>query len=160
MKKVIILLLLSLLLIAPASALITNNTQNGAFVDHNTDTLSSSYIHDSNYVPWYFEILFILVGLLCLEISRIIKNAEDIFSIGAVIPLGLSAWYANFMTFEQINICSLVDIPHIVYTEIITPIPALSIVMVVFFLLSIINVLWIFFLQPADEGLEGNTRSI
>ena len=158
--KVLILILLAAVLVSPVSALITNDTGNANYFTSNTELISGSYFHDANYIPIEYEYLLIALGLLCLAISRIFKSAEDIFSIGAAIPIGLSAWYANYMTAETMDVIAWIDnstlvvTPHIIYNQVITPFPALSVVMVVFFLISILNIIWIFFMQDADAGLE------
>ena len=167
MKKLIpILLLLVIFTIFPASALIINNSANSAYYAQNTVLIAGSYIHDANYIPVEFEYLLIAIGLGCLFISRAVKDGEDIFSISAVIPLGLSAWFANYMTFEGVttavcgNSTTITNTPYIIYSQVITPMPALSIAMVVFFLLAIVNVVWVFFLQPADAGLDTRGKSL
>ena len=157
---IISLILLSFLLIPSAAALIGNNTMNQVHDLGDIELASASYIHDDNYTRFEIEVLLIAIGLFCLAVSRLSERSEDIFSIGAVVPLGLAAWYANFMTFEYmvfpevlLNITAVKSgygvppFPFWAHAEVITPHAGLSIVCVVLFMLSVINVIWIFFLQ-------------
>ena len=129
-------------LLQPVSAVITPVTANSTLY-------SSSYVHDYSYIPAQYEYVLVIIGLASLAISRIWKDADDIFSIGAVIPLAMSAWFANYMTSESI-IASPTN--TVVYTQIIIPNIYLSITMLVFTIAALLNVYWIFFLQPSDDS--------
>jgi hypothetical protein len=105
-------------------------------------------------MPAEYVYVFILIGLGCLILSRIYESAEDILAIGAIIPLAMSAWFANFMTFERNGFAVTVTGTSVINTQIITPNIYLSIVMVVFTVLAILNTIWIFYLKNADEKTE------
>lgn len=90
-----------------------------------------------------------------MVLSRMFESAEDILAIGAIIPIGLSAWFSNYMSIEQIDVVINEGVLSVVDTQIITPSPYLSLVMVVFFILSILNLIWIFYLKQADAKVSG-----
>jgi hypothetical protein len=138
--KISTILLCLIALLSPVSALITN-------VSTNVTPVSHSYLHDSQYMPVDYVYVFILIGIACLAISRIWESTEDIFSICAVIPLGLSAWFSNYMATDYTTI----NEGTIYNAQIITPNPYLSLVMLIFFIVSILNVIWIFYLKRADN---------
>lgn len=137
------------LTVSTVSALIGNVS-----VLDTTTVISNSFIHDSHYMPAEYVYVFILIGLGCLILSRIYESAEDILAIGAIIPLAMSAWFANFMTFERNGFAVTVTGTSVINTQIITPNIYLSIVMVVFTVLAILNTIWIFYLKNADEKTE------
>jgi len=140
--KILTALLCLVALFSPVAAIITD-------VSSTSTLVSNSFLHDGHYMPYQFVYALIFIGLVCLAISRIFEQTEDIFSIGAVIPLGMSAWFANVMTIESTAIVYS-TVTSVVNTQIITPNPYLSITMVIFFLMSILNVIWVFFLKQAD----------
>jgi len=112
-------------------------------------------LHDAKYMPASYVYILITIGMISLIGSRLIESAEDLLSIGAVIPLGLSAWFANYMTHEYTSTVSAVATGVGTNIQIITPSPYLSLTMTVFFILSILNVIWIFYLRDADKKTGG-----
>lgn len=147
--KILALLTCLLAISVPASALVTNLT------NPSTEIVSNSFLHDSHYMPVEYVYALIIIGLACLILSRVIESAEDILSIGAIIPIGLSAWFANYMSVEQVDVTQGIAGPIVVNTQIVTPSPYLSIVMVVFFILSFVNLIWLLYLRDADRKVSG-----
>jgi hypothetical protein len=148
--KIIVGLLLLVVMVAPASALITNVSISG-----NTTLSSSSFVHDSHYMPDVYVYVLIVIGLICLIGSRAIPDAEDILCICAPLPIGLSAWFANYMTQEYIH--TIYSGTNVIVTnvQVITPSPYLSITMVVILIVAIVNLIWILFLKEADKKTGG-----
>lgn len=134
------------LLFQPVSALLTNVT-----VGKTTTLVTNSFLHDANYMPVEYVYALIAIGLISLAVSRVFEQAEDIFSIGAVIPLALSAWFSNFMTIERNGFVASTTGTTVINTQIIAANPYLSITMILFTLLAIMNVIWVFFLKHADN---------
>jgi hypothetical protein len=150
---VLVFLLAFSLLVMPASALLTNNSQNAKWVSEGAGILSASFIHDTQYVPATYEWAFITVGLGCLAISRVFKSAEDVFCVLAIIPCGLAAYYANYMSYDVVKI--MIDgtgATNLVYAQIVAPNPALSVAMALATTISVANFVWVFFIQ--DRKLE------
>lgn len=147
--KIFLTSIASLLTISSVSAVISNVS-----VSSSTSLITNSFLHDTHYMPAEYVYVFILIGLGCLAASRIYESAEDILSIGAVIPLAMSAWFANYMTFERNGFAVTATGTSIVNTQIITPNIYLSITMVVFTILAILNLIWIFYLKNADKKTE------
>jgi hypothetical protein len=146
-----VLILVSVLAI-PASALITNNTQNAQWTS-STIMKSASFNHDPGYIPVGYEYLFIIIGGFCLVISKWIRtsSSEIIFSLLAIVPLGLAGWYANYMTIETISYSVVGGVLEMSHSQIITPSPALSYVMYFAFVLSILNAIFILFYEDRSE---------
>lgn len=134
------------LLFQPVSALLTNVSVGGT-----TTLITNSFLHDPNYMPVEYVYALIVIGLVSLAVSRIFEQAEDLFAIGAILPLALSAWFSNFMTIERNGFISSATGTSVINTQIIAANPYLSIVMIVFTLLAVMNVLWVFFLKGADK---------
>lgn len=145
--KILALILFAGLLIVPASAVVTNIS--GGTIE------SSTFLHDAKYMPASYVYVLIIIGMVSLIFSRIIESAEDLLSIGAVLPLGLSAWYANYMTHEYTSTVTSSATGVGTNIQIITPNPYLSLTMTVFFILSLINVIWILYLRDADKKTGG-----
>lgn len=158
--KILTLLLFAAVIVSPAMGIVTNVSDNGSKLTLGSYT-TSSFLHDPNYMPREYVYAFITIGIVCLAVSRIFKQAEDIFSIVAVAPFGMAMWFANYMTIEQVDILGFCDPAattgaiSTINTQIITPNPYLSLTMGIFFVVSLINVVWIFYLQPADKGTTG-----
>lgn len=147
--KIILTMVCLALVVSPALALVTN-------VSASSTTLSSSsYLHDSKYMPTSYVYVLIIIGLLSLLASRVFETAEDIFSIGAVVPTALSAYWSNYMSIEYMLAAplSLTQIGSNV--QIIAPSAYLSLTMIVFTILSVLNVIWIFFLKKSDKATDG-----
>jgi len=138
-----------ILTVSSASALLTNVSASDT-----TTLITNSFLHDSNYMPAESVYVFIIIGLGCLAASRIYESAEDILSIGAVIPLAMSAWFANYMTLERNGFAVTTTGTSVINTQIIAPNIYLSITMAVFTILAILNVIWVFYLKDADKKTE------
>lgn len=147
--QIFIILIVAVMIVAPVTATITPVSANGS------STVSSSYKHDSNYMPFQYEAILIAIGLSCLAISRIFKAAEDIFAIIAVLPLGLSAYFANYMSMDSTYVAVVSGVVTTVNVQIITASPYLSYVMDIATLAAVFNILWVFLLQPADAATSG-----
>lgn len=150
--KFLVVLACMIAVVTPAAAIITNVSPGG------TDVISNSYKHDPNYMLWEYECILIAIGLVCLAISRIWESTEDIFSIIAVIPLAMSAWFANFMAMEKTTTVVAAGTITIVNTQIITPNPYLSAVMLIAMFCGIANVIWVFFMKEADKATSGSNE--
>jgi hypothetical protein len=148
--NIFILLICFIIIIPPAAAIITNVSGN------ETGLVSSSYLQDSHYMPAMYVYGMALIGILCLAISRIFEATEDIFAIGATIPIGISAWFANYMSIDKSTVVVTGTNITIVNTQVISPNPYLSLSMVVFFILAIVNIVWIFYLRQADKKTSGD----
>jgi hypothetical protein len=145
-------LILVSLLMFPASALITNNTQNSQWTS-STLMESASFNHDPGYIPVGYEYLFIIIGGFCLVASKVIRTAssEVIFSLLSVVPLGAAGWYANYMTIENVSYSVVSGTVIMSHSQIITPSPALSYIMYFAFVLSIANAIYILFFEDRSE---------
>lgn len=145
--QVPLLLVLGLLLLfVPVSAVLAPNTFSGASA---TAYNSTSFVHDANYLPVEFVYAFIVLGFFTMIVSQMILRFGMLYAILSPLAFGLSAWYSNYMTQETVNAvysCAL-DLPVVVHTQVITPSPAFTIFLVCCFLVSILNVLIIFFLN-------------
>lgn len=132
------------LIVCPVMGGISNISVNdSSFVSH-------TYKHDENYMRFEYEVLIIGIGIACLVLSRAIEAAEDILSVAAVVPLATSTWFANFTTFESVEVIG----SQVVYAQVVAPNAFLSIAMLVLTIGSIINVIWIFVLKPADDKTD------
>lgn len=152
-KLCILLLLLVLgLCCTPALATATFKFGDANWVNSGNTWLSSVATHDQTYMPLWTWCIFAIIGLGSLFISRVWESAEDIFAIGAVAPLGMAAWYANYITYESYDIVVYSGYAQMLFNQIVHPNPALSIVFVIFLLLSIFNVIWIFVLKPSQRN--------
>jgi hypothetical protein len=152
MPLLLVIGLVLLLSISPVSAVLTPNTFAGT---PETGFNSTSFIHDVNYLPVEFVYAFIVLGFFTMIVSQAILRYGMLYAILSPLAFGLAAWYSNYMTQETVNAvysCAL-DLPVVVHTEIITPSPAMSIFLIVCFLVSILNILMIFFLtrEPKAE---------
>jgi hypothetical protein len=146
--KASLLLLLALICaisISPVSAVLTPNTFAGSPSSYN----STSFTHDANYLPVEFVYAFIILGFFTMIVSQAIMKYGILYAVLSPVAFGLAAWYSNYMTQETVNAvysCAL-DEPIIVHTQIITPSPAFTVFLIMCFLISIINVLIVFFLS-------------
>ena len=142
--KLLFLAAIFALIVCPVIGGITNVSVNdSSFVSH-------TYKHDENYMRFEYEVLLIAIGIICLVLSRAIEVAEDILSVAAVIPLAVSAWFANFTTFESVEVIG----SQVVYAQVVAPNAFLSVAMLVLTIGSIINVIWIFVLKSADQKTD------
>ena len=148
MKRLILLICVAIALASPVMATITNISGDAVALT------SVSYLHDNNYMPVQYVYALAVIGLLSLLVSRIWESANDIFAIGAVLPTALAAWWSNYSTLEYTQIIYGTS-TNLVNVQIVTPNPYLSITLIVFTVLAVINVAWIFFLQPADKKTGG-----
>jgi hypothetical protein len=90
--------------------------------------------------------------------SQAILKYGILYAILSPIAFGMAAWYSNFMTTETVNAiysCAL-DTTVMVHTEIITPSPAMSIFLIVCFIISLVNIIIIYFLSRAGTREEKN----
>jgi hypothetical protein len=155
-----LLLSFCLVLILPASALLTPNTVGGAApATYNT----SSFTHDVNYLPTEFVYAFIVLGFFTMIASQAIIRYGILYAILSPIAFGMAAWYSNYMTQETVNAiysCAL-DTTVMLHTEIITPIPAMTVFLVVCFIVSFINLAVIYFLSrsPVEKDKPDQERS-
>lgn len=149
--KILAVLACVIAITSPASAIITNVSPGG------TSVVSNSYLHDPNYMPWEYECILIAIGLVCLAISRIWESTEDLFSVIAVVPIAMSAWFANFMSMEKTTTVVASGTITIVNTQVITPNIYLSAAMSIATLAAIVNVVWIFVFKDADKKTSGDS---
>jgi hypothetical protein len=148
--KILTFLLCFIALTSPVAAIITNISN-----DSGVDLLSNSYLHDAHYMPAMYVYAMAIIGILCLAISRLLEAAEDIFAIGATIPIAVSAWFANFMSLDKSTVVVTGTNITVVDTQIVSPNPYLSLTMTVFFILAIVNIIWIFYLRQTDKKISG-----
>lgn len=143
-NRLTILLLLALIIVVtiPVSAILTPNTGAGTNI---TFYNSSAYFHDANYALIEIEYLFIAIGFLTILASRTLQSGKELFAIVSPIAFGIAAWYANYMTKESVEGLALGTNGFMLHTEFVVASPVLSIVMVACFLISILNILDIFF---------------
>lgn len=147
--KILALLVLLVIAIQPSAAVITN-------VSAGSNVLSNSFQHDQNYMMYEYEVLMIAIGIACLIVSRIWESAEDIFAAGAVLPLALSSYFANFLAIERTSTVVVSGVITIVNTQIITPNPYLSLIMGIITVAAVLNFIWIFFMKKADQKTESS----
>lgn len=141
MIKIMCLLAIAILLVMPVGGAITNISVNdSSFVSH-------TYKATENYMRFEYEVLLIALGVACLAISRAVKDAGDIFAVAAVIPIAMSAWFANYTTFESVEVIGT----QVVFAQVVTPNPYLSIAMGVMTLIAVVNVIWSLLLKPVDS---------
>lgn len=117
---------------------------------------TTSYFHGLDCLPIELEYLFIAIGFIALITSRTIKRYGMLTAIIAPLAFGIAAWYANYICKDFVNGVNLNGNPFMLHTQIIIPVPVLSILMVVCFLIAITNILLIFFLSrpEREEGSE------
>lgn len=146
MPLLLVIGLILLLTISPVSAVLTPNTYSGASLGEYS---SASFIHDANYLPVEFVYAFIVLGFFTMIVSQAILRFGMLYAILSPLAFGLAAWYSNYMTQETVNAVysCLLDLPVVVHTQVITPSPAFTVFLIVCFLVSIINILIIFFLN-------------
>lgn len=145
----LLLVLICAISISPVTAVLTPNTFSGTPSTYN----STSFTHDVNYLPVEFVYAFIILGFFTMIVSQAILKYGILYSVLSPVAFGLAAWYSNYMTQETVNAvysCAL-DEPIIVHTQIITPSPAFTVFLVMCFLISIINVLIVFFLSRESK---------
>ena len=120
---------------------------------------SASYVHDINYLPVQFWYMLIAIGLGSLLISKW-EPAEDLFSPIAFMALAESAWYANFVSLEVFgDYTSDPGLYTLAYTQVITPQPAISVMLAVCAFIALLNIYYIFFVKPNIGVLDGkNSR--
>jgi hypothetical protein len=146
--KIVILSILLAEICFPVSALVTNVSPS------NGNLISNSVKHDSNYIPFEYEILFIALGLFCLIVSRVYESAEDIFAASAIVPCIMATWFANYMAIERTSTVVISGVVTIVNTQIITPSAYLSVMMAIVTICAILNGYWVFFMKGADKKTE------
>lgn len=147
--NILALLTILIVLISPVAAIITNVSGD------DVGLLSTSFLQDAHYMPAMYVYAMAVIGILCLAISRVLEAAEDIFAIGATIPIAVSAWFANYMSLDKSTVVVMGTNVSVVNTQVISPNPYLSLSMVVFFILAIINIVWIFYLRQTDKKISG-----
>jgi hypothetical protein len=147
--NILALLTILIVLISPVAAIITNVSGD------DVGLLSTSFLQDAHYMPAMYVYAMAIMGILCLAISRVLEAAEDIFAIGATIPIAVSAWFANYMSLDKSTVVVMGTNVSVVNTQVISPNPYLSLSMVVFFILAIINIVWIFYLRQTDKKISG-----
>lgn len=152
--------LILLMFVPSVSAVLTPNTVSGT---NETAYNSTSFIHDVNYLPIEFVYAFIILGFFTMIVSQAITRYGMMYAILSPLAFGLAAWYSNYMTQETVNAvysCAL-DLPVVVHTEVITPSPAFAVFLSVCFIVSLINVIIIYFLSraPVDEKKPEEEKS-
>jgi hypothetical protein len=147
--NILALLTILIVLISPVAAIITNVSGD------DVGLISTSFLQDAHYMPAMYVYAMAVIGILCLAISRVLEAAEDIFAIGATIPIAVSAWFANYMSLDKSTVVVMGTNVSVVNTQVISPNPYLSLSMVVFFILAIINIVWIFYLRQTDKKISG-----
>lgn len=144
MKWIFVVLLVALMA-CPAIAGVSNISVNdSSFVSH-------TYKSDQSYMRFEYLVLTIALGVACLAISRIWESTEDIFSVAAVIPMAVGAWFSNYCTFEHVEVIG----SQVVFAQVVTPNPYLSAIMFVLTICAILNLIWIYLAKPADEKTGG-----
>jgi hypothetical protein len=145
-------------IVLPASALITNNTQDNQYISSGSLMQSASFVHDVNYIPVPFWYLLIIIGLGSLLVSKW-EPAEDMFAPIAFMALAESAWYANFVAFDIAGDYTSVSGAYgLAYTQIITPQPAISVMLAICAFIALLNIYYIFFVKPNIQALEAKTN--
>jgi multidrug transporter EmrE-like cation transporter len=146
---ILILLVLIAALIFPVTAVLTPNTFSGTPSSYN----STSFTHDVNYLPVEFVYAFIILGFFTMIVSQAIIKYGILYSVLSPVAFGLATWYSNYMTQESVNAVysCLLEEPIVVHTQIITPSPAFTIFLIMCFLISIINLLIIYFLSREEK---------
>lgn len=163
LTKCLFLLFGLLILLSPVSAVLTPNTFSGG---SESAFNSTSFVHDVNYLPVEFVYAFVVLGFFTMIVSQAIFKYGMLYAILSPIAFGMAAWYSNYMTQETVNAvysCAL-DVPVVVNTQIITPVPAFTVFLVVCFIVSLVNILLIFFLtrsppekrEPEEEKSSGD----
>lgn len=127
--------------IPAGSAILTPSTGAGTNI---TFYNSSAYFHDVNYLPREFVYAFMIIGFFTILVSRVIKDGAGFFAIIPPIAFLISAWYANYMTIENVEGLALSSSGFALHTEILVASAPLSILMIICFLISLINVFDIF----------------
>ena len=156
------LLVISLSLIflfSPASALITNNTANSAYYSNNVTLISGSFLNQAGYLPMEMVYFIAILGLIFWICSLVSPICEDLFCILTPIPFGIAAWYAAYMTRDQMSIVVNNGVIYPVSTQIITPDPTLQLVMIACLVLSILSGVYIIFLRDTDKQLASDRQA-
>jgi uncharacterized membrane protein YccC len=101
--------------------------------------------------------MFIAIGFICWYLLTINKELEILFSLVSVISFGLSAWYSAYITSESSAIVIMDGVATSVYSQVVTPQPALQIMMVVCFLFSIVITIYVWLLRDADKKTDSQS---
>ena len=146
---------LILITIAPAAAIVTNNTANQAYYDNGVTLISGSYLHDSNYIPKEYVILMIMIGLIFWALSVSTPVCQDLFALMSPCFFGAAAWYSGYMAKDQMTVVTSADgTIYPVYTQIITPEPALQILCLIATVFTVLSAIYIIFLQNPPNPLK------
>jgi lysylphosphatidylglycerol synthetase-like protein (DUF2156 family) len=143
------------ILLQPVSATLVNVSP----METGTAMLSDSFKHDSNYMPEEQVFFMGIIGIVCLAISRIYKQAEDVFACAAILPNGMCAWFSIFMTQETTKVVVVGTTATIVNSEVIVSNPYLTAIFSVITVAAILNGIWVFFLQDADKKTSGENQT-
>ena len=144
-----ILILGIVLLIAPASAIITNNTANDAYYENNVTLISGSFLHDAAYMPKDYVFLIILLGIVFWALAIASPVCQDLFSIITPCFFAVGSWYAGYMTKEVVSIVVSGNTIYPVHTQVITPSPVIQTLCLIATVLSILSAIYIIFLSEA-----------
>ena len=153
-----ILTLISLFFISPVSALITNNTANPAYYSNGVTLISGSFINQAGYLPVEMVYFIAVLGIIFWICSMVSPICEDIFCLITPVPFAIAAWYAAYMTRDQMTIVVNNGVIYPVSTQIITPDPTLQIVMTACLVLSILSGIYIVFLRDTDKKLANERQ--
>jgi len=118
---------------------------------------STSYLHDPNYIPAQYVLIFIAIGFLCWCLLSYNKELEILFSLVSILSFGAAAWFAAYMTVESATIIVKDGVATSVYSQVVTPQPGLQIIMIVCFLFSIIITIYLLFLRDADKKMDASS---
>jgi hypothetical protein len=133
----------------PASAYIANSS---SVITSYTDTQFAN----QNYIPYQYEFLFIVLGLVCWAFMKYNAELEVLFGLLAAILFGMSAYLAAYISID--DAITVIDgttgETTILYTQLVTPQPMLQIFLTVCFLFAIIIEIYILFLRTSDKTVD------
>ena len=155
-SRILLVTLLLILLVSCASATVQNATSGGKI-----GLLAQSYNHDVNTMPVTEVYVIMIIGFALLVLSRAIQASEDVLSVLALIPSGVSAYWATHMSYDYVSVIGSIDSNSttMVYTQVLQPNPYLQIIGGALTLACIINIAWIFYLRDADKKTDGSSDS-
>ena len=119
--------------------------------------LSSTYLHDPNYIPSQYFLLLVIMGFVCWFLLSYNKELEIIFSLISVIAFGAAAWFAAYITTEASAITVIDGVPTTVYAQVVVPQPGIQIIMVVCFLFSIVITVYVWMLRDMDKKTDAQS---
>lgn len=140
-------LIITLLLVCSTCASATTDTQ----------------ILDTTYMPYQYEILFIVVAFFSLALMKLYQELEVLFGLIGLISFGIAAWFAPYIAFVETFVLTNTTGTEILHTQVVSPQPILQILLIVCFLFTLIAELYVLFLRDADHILDsanliGNDR--